>query len=100
MDKETLSKRIIEYFKKTREEDFEEYFISEQEAYDNFLNLLSKQPMGVCMEISEEISSMLKYEDLTNPEMKELYDECSAIALDLNYYKANFEKEKNKIEIQ
>ena len=99
MDKETLSKRIIEYFKKTREEDFEEYFISEQEAYDNFLNLLSKQPMGVCMEISEEISSMLKYEDLTKHEIKELFDECLAIALDLNYYKANFEKEKSTVDL-
>lgn len=99
MDKETLSKRIVEYFKKTREEDFEEYFISENEAYDNFVDLLSKKPIGVCMEISEEISSMLKYEDLTNPEMKAIYDECSAIALDLNYYKANFEKEKSTIDL-
>ena len=99
MDKETLSKRIVEYFKKTREEDFEEYFISENEAYDNFVDLLSKKPIGVCMEMSEEISSMLKYEDLTNNEMKELFDECSAIALDLNYYKANFEKEKSTIDL-
>lgn len=99
MDKETLSRRIIEYFKKTRKEDFEEYFISEEEAYNNFLDLLSKKPIGVCMEISEEISSMLKYSDLTNPAMKEVYDECSAIALDLNYYKVLFEKENDSIDI-
>lgn len=99
MDKETLSKRIVEYFKKTREEDFEEYFISEEEAYDNFLNLLSKNPMGVCMEFGEEVSSMLKYENLTVPETKELYDECSLIALDLNYYKVNFEIENDSMNL-
>ena len=34
MDKETLSKRIVEYFKKTREEDFEEYFTDVIDADD------------------------------------------------------------------
>lgn len=100
MDKETLSRRIIEYFKKTRKEDFEEYFINESEAYNNFLDLLSKKPFGVCMEMSEEISSMLKYSDLSNPEEKELYDECISIALDLNYYNTKFEKEKESIDIK
>ena len=39
--KESLSRRIVDYFKKAREGDFEVYYISEEEAYED---LNSKLP--------------------------------------------------------
>lgn len=94
--KESLSRRIVDYFKKAREGDFEVYYISEEEAYENFLELLSKKPVGVCMEMAEEISMMLNEFDLTDPKMNDLYKECSSIAYDLNRYKVQFEKDKQQ----
>lgn len=94
--KESLSKRIVDYFKKAREGDFEVYYVSEEEAYENFLELLSKKPVGVCMEIAEEVSMMLNEFDLTDPKMNDLYKECSSIAYDLNHYKFQFEKDKQQ----
>jgi len=94
--KESLSRRIVEYFKKAREEDFEVYYISEEEAYEDFLELLSRKPIGVCMEMSEELTMLLKHYDLTDPKLNELYKECSSIAYDLNHYKVQFEKDKQQ----
>jgi len=94
--KESLSRRIVNYFKKAREEDFEVYYVNEEEAYDNFLSLLSEKPIGVCMEMNEEVSMILNHYDLTDPKMNELYQECSSIAYDLNHYKVNFEKERQQ----
>ena len=94
--KESLSRRIVDYFKNAREGDFEVYYISEEEAYENFLELLSKKPVGVCMEMAEEVSMMLNEFDLTDPKMNDLYKECSSIAYDLNHYKVQFEKDKQQ----
>lgn len=94
--KESLSRRIVDYFKKAREGDFEVYYVSEEEAYENFLELLSKKPVGVCMEMAEEVSMMLNEFDLTDPKMNDLYKECSSIAYDLNHYKVQFEKDKQQ----
>ena len=94
--KESLSRRIVDYFKKAREGDFGVYYISEEEAYENFLELLSKKPVGVCMEMAEEVSMMLNEFDLTDQKMNDLYKECSSIAYDLNHYKVQFEKDKQQ----
>ena len=94
--KESLSRRIVDYFKKAREGDFEVYYVSEEEAYENFLELLSKKPVGVCMEMAEKVSMMLNEFDLTDPKMNDLYKECSSIAYDLNHYKVQFEKDKQQ----
>ena len=94
--KESLSRRIVDYFKKAREGDFEVYYISEEEAYENFLELLSKKPVGVCMEMVEELSMILNEYDLTDPKTNDLYKECSSLAYDLNFYKFQFEKDKHQ----
>ena len=72
------------------------YYISEEEAYEDFLELLSRKPIGVCMEMSEELTMLLKHYDLTDSKMNELYKECSSIAYDLNHYKVQFEKDKQQ----
>ena len=94
--KESLSRRIVDYFKKAREGDFEVYYVSEEEAYENFLELLSKKPVGVCMEMAEEVSMMLNEFDLTDPKMNDLYKESSSIAYDLNHYKKKKKKDKQQ----
>ena len=98
--KESLSRRIVDYFKKAREGDFEVYYVSEEEAYENFLELLSKKPVGVCMEMAEEVSMMLNEFDLTDPKVNDLYKECTSIAYDLNHYKVQFEKDKQQESIK
>ncbi len=95
MTKEELSKRIVAYMKKSKEENFEEFYISEQDTYENFIDLLSRKPSGPLTEIAEEIHTLGVYCDLRNEKNKEFYDECCQLVYDLNIYANNFEKDKD-----
>ncbi len=94
--KEELCSNIIEFLKLNDHYNFYDFYESEDKAYDNFYDLLSKNVQGPLTEIGEELHAMLYYDDLRNPELKKRYDMGMNLVYDLNvYYNGTLEANKD-----
>ena len=89
-----LSQELVDYYKTNKLCEFNELYDSEEEAYNNFHDLLSKTGKGLVGEMIEELNMLACYNDLTDKELLEQFDRCCGIIKDINFYDRTREKEQ------
>lgn len=89
-----LSQELVDYYKENNLYGFKDFFYGEEEAYNNFHNLLSKSGKGLIGEMVEELNMLACHNDLTNEKFLKQFDRCCDIIKDLNLYDRTMEKEQ------
>lgn len=98
MDREELVNQILEHMKEYEYYQYQDTYENDEEAYNDIDRTLGKDGFGIKEFLIEDISYLLKHDDIRNPYYRKHLDDSVALGIKVNEY-ANNEKEKDNIEI-
>lgn len=89
-----LTNEIVKYTKDSDLYDYRNCYNTDEEAFEDFHNLLKKSPDGILSELAGDITRLAIYEDLSDEETKKQFASAYNLIIKINKFKNSINIDK------
>lgn len=89
-----LVDKVVKYAKNSDLYNYNDCYNSDEDAYNNFYEIMGKSTKGILSEIVEDVSMLALDNDLTDKEVRKQFNEAISLIVEINQYEHELNNEK------